>query len=163
MNDWKLSRVTPIYKGKGDVNVKGNYRQISVISHIAKTIEREIKHQMFTYLERNALITVDQSVYRERHNTQTALHKVLGDWYYNSADVLLTSVCSFYIKKCVDTINHSILFKKMETYGFASAADWFRSYLLSRQQLVFVVINYLGNVNSRSVSLRSLFLTDFIF
>ena len=57
LNDWKLSRVTPIYKGKGDVNDKGNYRPISVISHIAKIIEREIKHQMCIYLERNALIT----------------------------------------------------------------------------------------------------------
>ena len=100
--------------GKGDVNDKGNYRPISVISHIAKIIEREIKHQMCIYLERNALITVDQSAYREGHNTQTALHKVLDDWYYNIADGLLTSVCSFDIKKCFDTINHSILFKKME-------------------------------------------------
>ena len=90
LNDWKLSRVTPIYKGKGDVNDKGNYRPISVISHIAKIIEREIKHQMCIYLERNALITVDQSAYREGHNTQTALHKVLDDWYYNIADGLLT-------------------------------------------------------------------------
>ena len=46
LNDWKLSRVTPIYNGKGDVNDKGKYRPISVISHIAKIVEREIKHQM---------------------------------------------------------------------------------------------------------------------
>ena len=92
LNDWKLSRVTPIYEGKGDVNDKGNYRPISVISHIAKFIERKIKHQMCTYLEHNALITVDQSAYRERHNTQTALHKVLDDWYDNIADVLLTAL-----------------------------------------------------------------------
>ena len=92
---------------------------------------------MCTYLEDNALITVDQSAYRERHNTQTALHKVLDDWYYNIADGLLTSVCSFDIKKCFDTINHSILFKKMEKYGIASdTADSFRSCLLDRQQRV---------------------------
>ena len=40
LNDWEFSRVTPIYKGKGDVNDKGNYRPISVISNIAKIIER---------------------------------------------------------------------------------------------------------------------------
>ena len=62
---------------------------------------------------------------------------MLDDWYYNIADGLLTSVCSFDIKKCFDTINHSIIFKKMEKYGFASdTADWFLSYLLNRQQLV---------------------------
>ena len=73
-----------------------------------------VEHQLRTYLERNALITVDQSAYCERHNRQTALHTVLDDWYYNIADGLLTPVCSFDIKKCFDTINHSILFKKME-------------------------------------------------
>ena len=53
----------------------GNYRPISVIGHIAKIIEREIKTQMcIIYLEGNDLITVDQSAYRARHNTQTALH-----------------------------------------------------------------------------------------
>ena len=83
------------------------------------------------------VLLLTNQIYRERHNTQTALHKVLDDWYYNIADGLLTSVCSFDIKNCSDTINHSILFKKMEKYGFASdTADWFRSYLLDRQQLV---------------------------
>ena len=94
LTDWKLSRVTPIYKGKGDVTEMGNYRPISVIGHIAKIIEREIKTQMCIYLEGNDLITVDQSAYRARHNTQTALHKVLDDWYSNMADGSLTAVCS---------------------------------------------------------------------
>ena len=111
----------------------GNYRPISVIGHIAKIIEREIKTQMCIYLEDNGLIRVNQPAYRARHNTQTALHKVLDDWYSNMADGLLTAVCSFDIKKCFDTINHSILLKKMEKYGFHT---WFRSYLLNRQQLV---------------------------
>ena len=65
------------YKGKRDVYDKGHYRPISIICHIAKIIEREIKHQMCTYLERNALITVDQSAYCERHNTQTSLQRCL--------------------------------------------------------------------------------------
>ena len=42
VSDWKLSRVTPIYKGKGNANDKGNYRPISVIGHIAKIIDHEI-------------------------------------------------------------------------------------------------------------------------
>ena len=44
----------------------GNYRPISVIGHIAKIIEREIKTQMCIYLKGNDLITVDQSAYRIR-------------------------------------------------------------------------------------------------
>ena len=137
LSDWKLSRVTTIYKGKGDKTDKGNYRQSSVIGHIAKIIEREIKNQIVTYLEENEHITIDQSAYRSQHSTQTTLHKVLDDWFFNMADDMLTSVCSFDIQNCFDTISHIIIFKKMEKYGFHSKnVDWFRSYLLTRQQFV---------------------------
>ena len=77
VSDWKLSRVTPIYKGNGGANDKGNYRPISVIGHIAKIIEREITNQVVTYIESNKLLTSDQSAYRAHHSTQTALHKVV--------------------------------------------------------------------------------------
>ena len=116
-SDWKLSRVTPIYKGKGDANDKGNYRPISVIGNIAKIIEHENTNQVVTYLESNKLLTNDQSAYRAQHSTQTALHKV-DDWLYNIIDGLHTTVRSFDIRECFDTINHSILCKKMDKYGF---------------------------------------------
>ncbi len=41
--DWKLERITPIYKGKGCHMTMGNHRPISVISHIAKIMEKEIQ------------------------------------------------------------------------------------------------------------------------
>ena len=38
-----------------------------------------------------------------------------------------TAVCSFDITKCFDTINHSILLKKMEYYGLQSEnIKWFK-------------------------------------
>ena len=54
------------------MNEMGKYRPISVISRIAKIIEREVKNQMCTCLEGNDLITVDQSADRAQHNTNTA-------------------------------------------------------------------------------------------
>ena len=137
LSDWKLSRVTPIYKGKGDKTDKGNYRPISVIGHIAKIIEREVKKQVVVYLQRNELITIDQSAYLKYHNTNTALHKVIDDWLYNMADGLFTEICSFDINKCFDTIDHEIILKKMEYYGFQThTIEWFKSYLLNRPQFV---------------------------
>ncbi len=77
ISDWKLSKVTPIYKGKGSKDDAGNYRPIS---HIMKIFEKQIKLQVMGYLEVNNLITSDQSAYRNQHNTQTALHRVVDDW-----------------------------------------------------------------------------------
>ena len=68
ISDWKLSKVTPIYKGKGSKDEAGNYRPISLISHIMKIFEKEIKLQVMGYLEVNNLITSDQTAYRNQHN-----------------------------------------------------------------------------------------------
>ena len=114
ISDWNVSKVTPIYKGKGNKEEAGNYRSISLIGHVMKISEKEIKTQLMVYLEINDLITIDQSGYRLQHNKQTALHRVIDDWLCNISDGNLTAVCSFDIIKCFDTINHSILLKKME-------------------------------------------------
>ena len=79
-DDWKLARVTPVYKGEGDVLNETNYRPISVIGHVVKLAESEVKHQLLSYLLRHNLITVDQSAYLKNHSTTTCLHKVIGDW-----------------------------------------------------------------------------------
>ena len=71
---------SPLYKGKGSKDEAGNYRPIRLISHIMKIFEKEIKLQVMGYLEVNNLITSDQSAYRNQHNTQTALHRVVYDW-----------------------------------------------------------------------------------
>ena len=49
-NDWLFSRVTPVYKGKGDKCEKKNYRPIAVVCHIAKLIEKEVNSQFLSYL-----------------------------------------------------------------------------------------------------------------
>ena len=40
ISDWQLSKVTPIYKGKGSKEDAGNYRPISLIGHIMKIFEK---------------------------------------------------------------------------------------------------------------------------
>ena len=68
-DDWKLARVTPVYKNNGDVNIMSNYRPISVIGHIAKMVEQFARSQLESYLEEHAFISPNQSAYLKGHLT----------------------------------------------------------------------------------------------
>ena len=137
LQDWKLSRVTPVYKGKGSREEFSNYRPISVICHIAKIFEKLVQAQVMNYLNEHELITIDQSAYLKHHNTQTSLHRVVNDWSWNIEDGDITGVCALDISKCFDTISHDILLRKLNFYGFGdNVVEWFRSYLCHRGHMV---------------------------
>ena len=136
--DWKYSRVTPVYKGKGNKDDMNNYRPISVIGHLAKVMEKVVQKQLLHYLLSNDLISIDQSAYRPMHNTQTALHRVIDSWIDNICDGLLTGICLLDIRKCFDTIDHMLLKEKLNYYGIKGVEiDWFSDYLKDRSQAVF--------------------------
>ena len=58
LDDWKTACITPLYKGKGNKNEFGNYRPISVISHISKIFEKCVHLQLLTYLEIHNFVSV---------------------------------------------------------------------------------------------------------
>ena len=135
--DWKRARVSPVYKGEGDLDFEGNYRPISVIGHIARLVQSLVCSQILLYLESHDFISHDQSAYLKRHSTQTSLHRVIDDSLENINEGDLTGACLLDISKCFDSINHDILLKKLEMYGFQDIElNWFKSYLHNRQQLV---------------------------
>ena len=136
--DWKYSRVSPVYKGKGDASDPSNFRPISVICHIAKIFEKEVQCQLVSYLIKYDFISLDQSAYRTYHSTITSLHNTIDEWLQNIDDKLLTAVCFLDISKCFDTIDHRILLEKMNKYGIKDTElKWFKSYLNNRSQSVF--------------------------
>ena len=137
-DDWKIARVTPVYKNNGDINIMSNYRPISVIGHIAKLVEQLLRSQLVSYLEEHAFISTDQSAYLKGHSTQTSLYRVIDDWLENINDNQTTGVCLLDISKCFDTISHRILLQKIRMYGIKhTELEWFSSYLDKRKQTVF--------------------------
>lgn len=135
--DWKLARITPIYKGSGSRFEENNYRPISVICHISKILEREIHGQFMSYLIQHNFVSIDQSAYMKYHSTHTCLHKVVDDWLENIDEGLITGLCLLDIRKCFDTIDHTLLLEKLNRYGVKGVElHWFKSYLNNRSQKV---------------------------
>ena len=71
-NDWKIARVTPIFKA-GDRCDVNNYRPISVISAVARIFEKIVYDQLDDYVTKNNLINPRQSGFRSLFSTTTAM------------------------------------------------------------------------------------------
>ena len=69
---------------------------------------------------------MDQSTYLKMHTAQISLHRVTHDWHEN----VNHDACLLDISKCFDSINHTILLKKLGMYSITSTElQWFSGYL----------------------------------
>ena len=136
----KNAHVTPILKKNNphDKSDLSNYRPISNLSYISKTLERIVSSQLHDYLDNNNILNQFQSAYTTYKSTETALTHVLNN-------ILLhpTKHCSIIIfldlSAAFDTIDHSLLIRRLQCIGITGTAlDWFTSYLESRTYSVCI-------------------------
>ena len=131
---WKVARVSPIYKN-GIKSYMDNYRPISVISVIAKTMEKLVHNQLYSYLQQSNILTSTQHGFRPFHSTVTALLKMTNQWYQNMDEGLMNGAVFLDLKKDFDTVDYDIVLSKLHLYGMkAKAHDLFKSYLFNRTQ-----------------------------
>ena len=133
----KLSHITPIIKNSSrDKSDLSNYRPISNLSFISKTLERIIAAQLNNYLINNNILNKFQSAYKhiytKNKNTETALTHIL-----NNILLYPTKYCSIIdlldLTAAIDTIDHNIMIRRLQYIGLSSTAlAWFISYLDSR-------------------------------
>ena len=118
----------------------GNYRPISILSVIAKILEKLIFNQLYSYLSSNSIIDVNQSGFRPQHSTATALLNVTEDWLDSLDKGDIVGMVTIDLKKAFDTVDHAILFDKLKLIGLDKrACEWFLNYLTDRRQ--YTVVN----------------------
>ena len=132
-NNLKIGNVCPIYKGKGSKSDPDNYRPITVLSVIARLFEKLIHKQLFPYF--NDYLYKNQSGFRPKYSTQTALLNTSNQWLINIDKGEYNIAVYLDLRKAFHTVNHNVLLLKLESYGILGIKlKWFKSYLGDRQQ-----------------------------
>ena len=126
----------PIYKS-GDCKTITNYRPVSVLPVFSKVFERIMYNNFFSFLNSFNLLYKYQFGFSEKHGTNMALI-VLVDEILKALNKRKNVLGVFLdLNKALDTVDHSILLKKLFKYGIrGSALKWMTDYLKERQQCV---------------------------
>ena len=119
-----------------------DYRPVSIIPILSKIYERVVLEQITNFIEKNPIYHHYQSGYRKNHATAT-LHAKLRDGIKEAmkASEITLAVFADY-SKVFDTIDFSVLIKKIHTLNFSKRLlYWIFSYLTDRRHFVQIVSN----------------------
>ena len=136
---FKNAHVSPILKkpslSKDDLK---NYRPVSNLSFISKVLEKVVAHRIQSHITLTNTSNPFQSAYRKFHSTETALLRIQNDILTAMDKGKVTALTLLDLSAAFDTIDHSILLKRLEKFfGISgSALHWLSSYLVDRSQQI---------------------------
>ena len=112
-----------------------------VLSHTSKISERIVFNQINLFFESrfSPLLTG----FRKNHSTQSALVNIIEKWKHGLDKGKKVGTISVDISKAFDTLNHNLLFAKLNVYGFSfNATKFIQNYLSERFQRVNINSNF---------------------
>ena len=145
----KHANIIPIFK-KGSRMVISNYRPISLLSNLNKIFEKIIYKRMYSFLDKYNILFDYQFGFRSNHSTNHALISITEKIRASLDEDKVACGIFIDLQKAFDTVNHDILLKKLEHYGFRGIINkWLRSYLTDRFQQVSI-----NGITSNSLKMK---------
>ena len=103
------------------------------MSVVARLFEKLVHNQLFTFLKTK--LSHVQSGFKPGYSTETCLLNTTNKWIVNIDKGCYNLTLFLDLRKAFDTIDHSILLKKLYFYGVRNIElSWFESYLFNRRQ-----------------------------
>ena len=136
---YKIAEVVPVFK-TGKKFDTTNYRPISLISNFAKIFEKVLYLRLNDFFTKSNIIVNNQFGFVKDKGTKDAIAEITNLIYKKVDAGLYTSAVFLDFSKAFDTVNHNILFDKLEMYGIrVSTLKLIKSYFESRKQYVRII------------------------
>lgn len=133
----KLSKVSPLFKGKGKRQDIDGYRPVSIIPAIAKVFENGISSRLIDYLSSANSLSDRQYAYRAGRSTTCLTREVVRRVLDARERKLHVAVLCCDLSKAFDVADHTILAIKLQHYGiYDKALSMLRDMMQGRSQVV---------------------------
>ena len=137
---WKIARLCMIPKPNKDPRHPKNYRPISLLSTLGKTLERVIKNRIYPHLENTNFFNPHQAGFRSKRSTVDQLLYYTETVYEGFNHRKFTSSVFLDVEKAFDTVWHSGLRFKILQTGLPPSLTRILSNFLSDRR-VFTEVN----------------------
>ena len=111
----KIAIVSPVFK-IGDTADISNYRPISVLPCFSKILERVMYNRSYKYLTDQKILHPQQFGFRKGHSTEHAIAQLVDQISESFENDNYTVGIFTDLSKAFDTVDHTILLKKLEIY-----------------------------------------------
>ena len=132
----KLAKVIPVFKANDPENFS-NYRLISLLTNFSKIFEKVMHNHITDFVNQFEILYPLQFGFRKNHSTVSSLIYMINKIATSIDRNQITVGIFLDLSKAFDTIDHQILFSKLEHYGIRGIAlQWSKSYFHNRKQFV---------------------------
>ncbi|CAH0558118.1 unnamed protein product [Brassicogethes aeneus] len=122
---------------KRDITRDITNRPVALLSNIGKIVERVVYDRLSRFLESNLILNDSQNGFRKKKSTIRAIFQALCNIVKSQNLNKNTFLLCIDLSKAFDSVDHQLLFKKMELYGIRGVSlNLFKSYLENRTQSV---------------------------
>ena len=129
----KLAEIVPLFKSN-DKTLTENYRPISLLITLSKILEKVVHKRTYSFLQEQGLLYKSQYGFRSSHSCENAITELIGCIIKAQELGKYTAALFLDLSKAFDTLEHTVLLKKLEIYGIRGPLlDWYGSYLNQRQ------------------------------
>ena len=111
-----MARIVPLFENKKR-DEPTNYRPISILSCFSKIFKENIHKRLISFLNKQNVIQKMQYGFQRNVSTNYAITDVLTNSFENINSKLYTGLVFLDLTKAFDTVNHDILFHKLDHYG----------------------------------------------
>ena len=115
----------------------GNYRPISLLSLVSKTLERIVHNTLMSHVIENRMVSDRQFGFRPGSSTQEAVLAATRDWHASLEKQQSIGCIFFDLSKAFDSLPHKLVLESLSRCGVSGPLmEWFKHYLHGRWQRV---------------------------